>query len=254
MTKSKKIILGVGIVNLLIFILFIVIPCNLKFKYLAIENGIGLLILLILTFLPFYLSFFILKIKKIDMRFYIKFVLFCLLSLIYLFLIGALDLYSQFLESRTSNVENYLVLDDGFIEDVGGIFPKHISKNAKNIRYNYFYMDIGSMWDNDYDLYLEIELPEEEYKQEKERIKVIDDFEKIDNGYYSNSSEEYINDYHEYGLDVDSHDGRKYYFVSFFDSENKIIYNLSFGFMKPYFIKINENNIKCESEYCKIYN
>lgn len=261
MKNVKRLIMIVGIANFLLFILIIVIPNTIQYKYLKIIDGTKALILLLFSFLPFYITILALKIKKmqkqkiveLDGKKIVGIMFFCLLSFVNLIIIRYL--YVDVFESQTTCVDNYLLLDNGFNDADISIFPKIIPKNAQNVKYSYRYRTIdGNYWDSDFDLYLEMSLSDDEYLKEKERIKLITNYEKIENGYYLNSSEEYIKLYKKNGTLYELKKVNNYYFVSFFDDENKIIYNFSFGYIKPYFISINEKNIHCEVGICKIHN
>ena len=254
MKKNKNLILGIGIFNFLIFILITVIPNVMQNKFLTITNNKLAFLLLILSFLPLYISFFVLKLKKKSIKFdgktIVSIMLFGLFSLFYLVV---LNLYIDVFESRTTNIDNYMILDEAFKYVDMSFFPKNISKNAQDVKYSYRYWTVDeNNWNSDFDVYLELTLPVDEYILEKERIKEITYFEQRNNTIYLNSSEEYIKYYGFDGVIYDEHEELNYYFVSFFDDEYKIIYNFTFGFFKPYFITINEENMVCEKEICKI--
>lgn len=64
MKNEKRLIMVVGIANFLLFMLIIVMPNIIQYKYLKIIDGTKALILLLFSFLPFYITILALKIKK----------------------------------------------------------------------------------------------------------------------------------------------------------------------------------------------
>lgn len=267
MTFNNKVLKRVGIFNFLFFCLIVIYENIIKFKYLYITDILYAIKLFLFSFLPFFLVLIvsiILRNKKCEIisskskiKIFIVNFLFLSFSLLYLQIISFL--YSDILESKTCEIENYMMFDSGLNDPDfdSSIFPEKISENATGIEYYYKYTTFdGAFLNSSYDIYLELVLPVDEYNQEKERIRENDNYYEILNGYYNNSSIEYIRLYNGIGIqNPQSTDYfEDYYFVAFFDEEKKIIYNMancSIAF--PHFIDINKNNIICyNDDECKI--
>ncbi len=262
MKQSRKNLL-IFIVNLILVTIFVLFYNIRKFKYLNIANCFSLFLILLFSFLPSLIYVLYFKIAKEHrknilkkMVYYGKFIVKTLavfLPLIF-YLVSLNYLFSDAFESRTTDVNNYLELDetykiDGFLK----LFPsKELVSNSKIVKYNYVYKTFdGNITNSDIDLYLEIQLPHDKYILEKERIKSIDfndyNFQNskiIYNAYFRNSSLELI-DGSTNGVFVSPEEYHNYYyrFIAFFDDDNRIIFNYSDGYILPFFIDYNRDKL-----------
>lgn len=133
------------------------------------------------------------------------------------------------------------------------LFPsKELVSNSKVIKYNYVYKTFdGNNSNSDFDLYLEIELPHDQYLLEKERIESIDfndldfiDFKIVHDGYFENSSLELIHgDSGQVYMSAEEYHRYYYRIIVFFDDDNRIIYNYTDGYILPYFIESNRDDL-----------
>lgn len=251
MKKSKK-MLFVFIVNLILFIIFVLFYNIRKYKYLNIVSNLNFFLIIAFWFLPSIIYVLFLKLTKGNEIHILKKRTILILIIIY---IAALDLWlPDAFESRTTNVDNYLELDDTYkITGFLTLFPsKELVSNSKVIKYNYVYKTFdGNNTNSDIDLYLEIKLPHDQYLLEKERIESIDfndldfkDFKIVHDGYFENSSLELLNDYsRQVYMSAEEYHHYYYRFIAFFDDDNRIIYNYTDGYILPYFIESNRDDL-----------
>lgn len=240
----------IGILNIVLLTICVVIPNCSRNKYITIYDMKVFIILLLILILIFILNlyFFCYSKKSKSTCFVTWMFLFSLFSYI---IVGFL--FSLCVESRTTNIKNYFRYDKTFEDADLSLFPLKIPKSSKNIIFNYVNRTFDNNYSNsDMDLYLELELSEEDYIREKERVKKLQDFDLERNNFYSNSDVEYVrkNVYHKIYMDFNEH--TDYNFVAFFDETHTVIYNYTHGFIKPYFFDINEDIIECSNDICKI--
>lgn len=82
----------------------------------------------------------------------------------YVFLVGSSE------KSKTTDINNYLVLDDGSLvhnSDCEDLLPAEVPENAENPVYDYYYQ--SGLFSGSY-VYAQWTLPENEYIKEKQRI------------------------------------------------------------------------------------
>lgn len=137
--------------------------------------------------------------------------------------------------SQTTNINNYLKLDS-FVEEFSSydIFPDRIPESAKNTHYFYRYRRIV---EQDFDIYLKVDLPKAEFEAEKARIEKQYPNAKIIEK--NNESVEYQISYEETG-------NYYYKFVSFSEKNLTVEYVTSYSLEGysvgdiPYFKELEE--------------
>lgn len=248
-TKKKKLIM-IGILNIVLLTICVVIPNRSRNKYITIYDMKVFIILLLILLFIFILNLYFLGYSKKSKNtcFVTWMFLFSLFSYI---IVGFL--FSECIESRTTNINNYFNYDKAFEDADLSLFPSKIPKSSKNIVFNYIYKTYdNTFWNSDMDLYLELELSEEDYIREKEKVKKLQKFDLERNNFYNNSDIEYVEKNLSRKIDMDFNNHSFYNFIAFFDETHTVIYNYTQGYIKPYFVDVNEDRIECSNDICKI--
>jgi len=227
MTKNKKMAISILIINIVVFIVLILIP-KIKLKHMKIINPLGLLIIIIVFFIPSYLAFwYFARDKKLKEK--IKLYALDILVFGFSFMSAAILTVYPIIISETTNIKDYMIVDSYADKEPLKLFPKDIYSSAKDVEYYYRYR---VYLEGNYDIYLQYKLSEEDYNTEKDRIaSYAGQIEIVKN--------EMDNDFVDYKF---FYDGKRYYaFVSFSDKDLIIKYNAShyyyLGNQKPYFLE-----------------
>ena len=227
---GKKIIVAkyILILNIILFIISILMVTyrvlTINYKFVTILRFDGLICLSITLLLPILIPYIYIKKKnktyskvieeKTNIIPILLTILVCVIFTIYglvHYFIQSLFLVSIF-GSRTTNIENYLKLDEE-LENIYkyGDFPKIDDYDYSNIKYSYEFTKFLGIEDC-YILSLEIILPDDEYEYEMNRIANLENSRM----YYDSKTE------------------RKFYSggcsIIFYKSSNKITYEYSLGY------------------------
>lgn len=238
MKKNNSKFIYIVIVNFIMLIIYFMIIKN-SYLYFKVVDWFEFIICILLFLVPTYfaiVNYFLIrnyKIKRFNIFLIINIIsfVFCFISLM------LVNIFKPFY-SETKRLNNYLNLDSHI--DVS-FFPSSIFDSSFGVDYHYRYEGIRA-----YELYLELEMTEENFISEKKRIEQLLDGKdcKTNSLYYSNSIDYIIVDNNYY--DVKFHGGNYfYYFVSFSNDKYKIRYVYAFARDSinqtiPYFILKSE--------------
>ena len=225
MKKNKVMTLTLLLINIILFIGLIILPI-IVIEYVNIVRPLQFVFCIVLFFAPSYVaifSYFITKKSHIS----IKIILFILnvFSFVFCFITAAFINLDNLIISETTNINDYLVFDKYLRKyETSKIFPEQISTSAKNVKYFYRYRH---SLDVDYEIYLEMTLPKEEYDKEKTRIENYSNLEIMDVDYYKNRIN-YMFDYDYININ-DVTRSYSVHLVSFSDEDLSIRYVIAFA-------------------------
>ncbi len=225
MKRNKRLTLTILIINIVMFIILIFLP-NIMIKYVKITEPLKLLFNILLFFIPSYVAFLFYYIAKRHNA-NIKTLMFILNILTFLcsIIITITFNLSNIIISETSNIKNYMKFDV-YVNRLCSkeMFPRKILSSATEIKYFYRYR--GGI-DQNYDIFLQYRLSEEDYNKEKNRIITLyPNLKRTE----SSINNDFIDYYLFYG-------NTSYTFVSFSEKEFTIKY------IDSYNVNFNEDNI-----------
>ena len=197
MKKEKDCLIYITIVNLILFLYFIIYGIVTKYKYFYVLSYEYAIIFLIIAALPVTIPVILLLMRKNDrsvniLRTLIVIIIIPLISIKY-FDKANNFITSLFVQSYTEDVNNYMKFDLN-VDDVNlnfvSIFPEKINSNMHNIEYRYAYNEYFKK--NIFLVILEYTTTKDEFEKEMERVsslewytdKVVLDYEII----YSSSN------------------------------------------------------------------
>ena len=272
--RVNNIIIGFGIYNLFLIIICVIYRVINNYKYIYITSTNSFFLLILLSILPLIILTVVLYFKKNKYIILKSNILSFLIVVATLIIMFAYVFYYSFIGflftgctiSKTTNIKDYFVFDEmvnevvisgnkellsTYLKNVNfEVFPRNIPQDDGDVDYGYYFIktlsgeDILSL-----DIYLKLSnLSDEKYNYEKERITEL--MQKVgikDSLYISKDEDEFFKKYNDNNILCFYKYIYDYYFVSFIEDSNTIIYNFSLvRHHRPYFISNMKNEIKCD--------